>query len=78
MKIKSFLCFLPEFIYLCDSHRFEWQPKTRITILVQFTMDKRYVIPESEEIKVRIENNFLTTGGASGETPDVPPGPGEE
>ena len=41
-------------------------------------MDKRYVIPESEEIKVRIENNFLTTGGASGETPDIPPGHDEE
>ena len=40
-------------------------------------MDKRYVIPESEEIKVRIENNIMS-GGAQGDGPDIPPGPGEE
>jgi hypothetical protein len=39
-------------------------------------MDKQYVIPESEEIKIRFENNIMS--GAEGEGPDIPPGPGEE
>lgn len=34
-------------------------------------MDKKYEVPESEVIKVRIEENFLQTG-------EVTPGPGEE
>ena len=29
-------------------------------------MEKKYEIPECEEIKVRIENNFLQTGGNTG------------
>ncbi len=34
-------------------------------------MEKKYEVPESEEIKVCVEENFLQTGV-------VPEGPGEE
>lgn len=34
-------------------------------------MDKQYVIPESEEIKIRFENNFMATG-TEGEVTDPP------
>ena len=36
-------------------------------------MDKQYVIPESEEIKIRFENNFMATG-TEGEVTDPDPG----
>ena len=38
-------------------------------------MDKQYVIPESEEIRIHIENNIMST---EIETPDIPQGPGGE
>ena len=34
-------------------------------------MDKQYVIPESEEIRIHIENNIMST---EVETPDPEPG----
>lgn len=35
-------------------------------------MDKQYMIPESEEIKIRFENNIMS--GTEGEVTDPEPG----
>lgn len=34
-------------------------------------MDKKYEIPECEEIKMQVENNIMTSGDASGEVPEI-------
>lgn len=35
-------------------------------------MDKKYEIPECEEIKMQVENNIMTSGGARGVGPEIP------